>query len=159
MLSKHTFDWWFKVFLQLHPNTKRMFGCGFGHIIIDFGRPKSILFILFVVWFLMVKINYGFKIDFRSQDWFYSFLLLLFGFSWSKLIIVSKLILGTSENFSLFNSTKIDCGYFFVNYTFKSDFDQYYPNIYHFSDQITKHKSLYLKINFNQINSNKINSI
>ena len=73
--------------------------------------------------------------------------------------MVSKLILGRSENFTFFNFTRIDFMYFFVNYTSKSNFDQYYSNINHFSDQITKYKSLYFKINYNQINSNKINSI
>ena len=37
--------------------------------------------------------------------------------------MVSKLIIGRSENFSHFNSTRIDFGHFFVNYTSKSDFD------------------------------------
>ena len=73
--------------------------------------------------------------------------------------MVSKLILGRSENFSLFNYTRIDFGHFLINYTSKNNFDQYYPNINNFSYQIIKHKSLYLKINSNQINFNKINFI
>ena len=81
----------------------------------------------------------------EGQNRFCPFLL-LFGFSWSKLIIVSKLILGRNENFSLFNFTKIDFGFFFVNYTSKSDFNQYYPNINHFSDQITNYEGAFVSI-------------
>ena len=73
--------------------------------------------------------------------------------------MVSKLILDENENFSLFNFTRIDFGHFFVNYISRSAFDQYYLNVNHFLDRIIKHKSLYLKINSNQINFNKINSI
>ena len=62
-----------------------------------------------------------------------------------KLVIISKLILDKNENFLLFNFIGIDFRYLFINYTSKSYFDQYYPNINHFSDQIIKHKSLTLK--------------
>ena len=73
--------------------------------------------------------------------------------------MVSKLILGRNKKISLFNSTRIDFGYFYINYTSKSNFDQYYPNINHFSNQIIKYKLIYFKTNSNQINHNKINSI
>ena len=81
-----------------------------------------------------------------------------------KLIMVSQLILSKSKKILLFNFTRIDFGYFFLNYIFKSDFDQYYPNINHFSDQITKQKSLYSKSNLTKSISTKfivyrINSI
>ena len=70
--------------------------------------------------------------------------------------MISKLILGRSKKFSLFNSTKIDFGHFFVNYISKSDFDQYYLNINYFSNQITKYKSIYLKINSIKRKSNTL---
>ena len=105
-----------------------MLGCSFGHVRIDFGRLKLILFFFVVVWFFM-----------------------------SKSIMILKIILGKNENFSIFNSIRINFGHFFISYISKSNFDQYYPNINHLSYQITKHKSLYFKINSNQINYNKIN--
>ena len=62
--------------------------------------------------------------------------------------MVSKLILGKGENFSLFNSNKIDFEHFFVNYKSKSDFDQYYLNINHFLNQITKYKGAFVSVFF-----------
>ena len=57
----------------------------------------------------------------------------MFGLSRPKSIFISRIDYGRSENILLS-----------IRITFK---------------KTTKHKSLYLKINFNQINSNKINSI
>ena len=44
---------------------KRMFGCALRGVRIDFQRPKSILTIFIVIWFLIIKINYCLKIDSR----------------------------------------------------------------------------------------------
>ena len=73
--------------------------------------------------------------------------------------MVSKLILGRSKIFSLFNSIGIDFGHFFVNYISKSDFDQYYQitsqiklsNINHFTS-----KSVLSMINSTNTKSNML---
>ena len=41
----------------------------------------------------------------------------------SKLIMILKLILGKSKNFLFFNSSRIDFRYFYINYTYKNNFD------------------------------------
>ena len=46
--------------------------------------------------------------------------------------MISKLILGRSENSLFFNATRIDFGYVFVNYISKNYFNQYYLNINYF---------------------------
>ena len=79
----------------------------------------------------------------------------MLGFSKLKSIMISKLILGKSENFSLFNSTRVDFGHFFVNYISKSYFNQYFPNINQFISKSIITKLIIIKSILSRINSIK----